>query len=346
MLTWLDEYTAHMGRKLRLELANRVAGITDTTSDYQIVREVTDTAADRLFAAAEFDLPFDSTYESVAALWPFFRRPDELKGARPYACAVGADLANLFKNAAASPEIVRTADRLLKERVTAYIDIADKAVRIGPLLHVKAVMVMRVPSEAEDRALQPGERWAPSDTDRLRIFVKLGPVGDIALGTIKWTSGGTQVQCDQLAASFLSEFSDSSWDPNDFATKIESFISLSLAYSVVAAPRDREELRAGPEPFRNRMDRSARRGWKRFTLFQVERLKAPANKFGRIGGGGAEGWELTRRISVTGHFKMQPCGARSEDRKLIFVSTHYRGPLDGAPLHRISALRAPPNGAG
>ncbi|MEW6395653.1 MAG: hypothetical protein AB1582_14040 [Pseudomonadota bacterium] len=343
MLTWLDEFTADAGRNLRMALANRVPGITDHTSDYQIVRELTAEAADRLFAAAELGIPCGETDESLAALWPFFRRPDELKGTPPYACAIGADLANLFENATASPEIVRVADKLLKERVTAYIDIGDKAIRLGPTLHVKAVIVMRIPSEAEDRALQPGERWAPSDTDRLRIFVKLGPVGRVALGTIKWASGGTPVQCDQLATSFLGQFADANWDPDDFTAKIENLISLSLAYSVVAMPRDREELRAGPDSFRCRMDRSARRGWKRFTLFQVERLKAPANRFGRIGAGGAEGWELTRRISVSGHFKMQPCGTRSEDRKLIFVSTHYRGPMDGAPLHRISALKAPPN---
>ena len=342
MLTWLDEFTADTGRNLRLALANRVFGVTDNTSDYQIVREMTAGAADRLFEAAELGLPCDETYESAAALWPFFRRPDELKGARPYACAIGSDLASLFENAHASPEVVRTADRLLKEHVTAYIDIADKAIRLGPALHVKAVIVARIPSEAEDRALQPGERWVPSDTDRLRIFVKLGPIGRVALGTIKWTLGRKPLECDRLAASFLGQFSDANLDADDFVAKIESLISLSLAYSVVAAPLDREELQAGADALRRRMDRSARRRWKHFTLFQVERLKAPTNKFGRTGSGGADGWELTRRISVSGHFKMQPCGAKSEQRRLIFVSTHYRGPVDGAPLHRISALRAPP----
>jgi hypothetical protein len=342
MLTWLDEFTADTGRNLRLALANRVFGITDNTSDYQIVREMTAGAADRLFEAAELGLPCDETYESAAALWPFFRRPDELKGARPYACAIGSDLASLFENAATSPEIVRAADQLLKERVTAYIDIADKAIRLGPMLHAKAIIVMRIPGEAEAGTPQLGEHWAPSDTDRLRIFVRLGPIGRVALGTIKWTSGRKPLECDQLAASFLGQFSDANWDPDDFAAKIESLISLSLAYSAVAAPCDRERLRVGPDALRCRMDRSARRGWKRFTLFQVERLKAPASRFGRTGGGGAEGWELTRRISVSGHFKMQPFGTRSEQRKLIFVSTHYRGPVDGAPLHRISALKAPP----
>ncbi len=342
MLTWLDEFTADTGRNLRLALANRGSGVTDSTSDYQIVREMTTGAADRLFEAAKLGLPCDEIYESTAALWPFFRRPDELKGAGPYACAIGPDLATLFENAAASPEVVRTADRLLKEHVTAYIDVADKAIRLGPALHVKAVIVARIPSEAEDRALQPGERWVPSDTDRLRIFVKLGPIGRVALGTIKWTLGRKPLECDRLAASFLGQFSDANLDPDDFTAKIEGLIWLSLAYSVVAAPRAREELRTGPESFRCRMDRSARRGWKRFTLFKVERLKAPANKFGRTGAEGAEGWELTRRIAVTGHFKMQPCGIRSEDRKLIFVSAHYRGPVDGAPLHRISKAKAPP----
>ena len=149
MLTWLDEYTAHTGRNLRLALANRVSGITDNTSDYQIVREMTDGAADRLFAAAELGIPCDETYEVAAALWPFFRRPDELKGAGPYACAIGADLAALFENAAASPEVVRTADQLLKERISAYIDIADKAIRLGPMLHVKAILVTRIPRDDE-----------------------------------------------------------------------------------------------------------------------------------------------------------------------------------------------------
>ena len=340
MLTWLDEYTAHTGRNLRLALANRVSGITDNTSDYQIVREMTDGAADRLFAAAELGIPCDETYEVAAALWPFFRRPDELKGAGPYACAIGADLAALFENAAASPEVVRTADQLLKERISAYIDIADKAIRLGPMLHVKAILVTRIPRDDEP---EPSEGWAPSDTDRLRIFVKLGPVGRVALGTIKWTAGYGPVRCDELAASFLGQLADVNWDPDDFTAKVESLIWLALAYSVVAVPRDRERLRAGADTMRCRMDRRARRGWKRFTLFQVERLKAPANKFGRTQGGESDGWELTRRISVSGHFKMQPYGPRSEQRKVIFISTQYRGPVDGAPLHRISAPKAPPN---
>ena len=149
MLTWLDEYTAHLGRNLRLALANRTSGIKDNTSDYQIVRDMTDAAADCLFTSAEFGVPCDETYEMVAALWPFFRRPDELKGAGPYACAIGADLAALFENAAASPEVVRTADQLLKARLWAYIDMADKAIRLGPMLHVKAILVTRVPNETE-----------------------------------------------------------------------------------------------------------------------------------------------------------------------------------------------------
>lgn len=343
MLTWLDEYTAYMGRNLRLVLANRVSGITDNTSDFQIVREMTDRAADRLFAADELGIPCDETHEAAAALWPFFRRPDELRGAGPYACAIGAELVNLFENAAASPEIARAADQLLKQRITAYIDIADKAIRLGPILQVKAIVVARVPGEAERDMPLPADGWRPSDTDRLRIFVKLGPVGRLALGTIKWTSGGGAIQCDQLASSLLGDLAHESWDPNDFAAKVENLISLALAYSVVAAPRDRERLREGAQTMLSRMDRAARRGWKRFTLFQVERLRAPANKFGRTESGSAEGWELTRRISVSGHFKMQPCGPKSEQRKLIFVSTHYRGPADGAPLHRISALKAPPN---
>lgn len=341
MLTWLDEYTAHLGRNLRVALANRTSGIKDNTSDYQIVRDMTDAAADCLFASAEFGVSCDETYEMVAALWPFFRRPDELKGAGPYACAIGADLAALFENAAASPEVVRTADQLLKARLWAYIDIADKAIRLGPMLHVKAILVMRVPNETERDVQEPIEGWAPSDTDRLRIFVKLGPVGQIALGTIKWTAGYGPVRCDDIAASLLDEFAEVNWDPEDFKAKVETLISLALAYSVVAAPRDRERLQEGADTMRRPMDRSARRGWKRFTLFRVERLRAPANKFGRAGGGGADGWELTRRISVSAHFKLQPCGPRSEQRKLICVSPHYRGPVDGAPLHRISTLRAP-----
>lgn len=345
MLTWLDEYTAYMGRNLRLALANRVSGITDNTSDYQIVREMTDGAADRLFASAELGIPCDETYEVAAVLWPFFRRPDELRGAGPHACAIGADLATLFENALASPEVVRTADQLLKERISAYIDIADKAIRLGPMLHVKAILVTRVPHETERDVQEPIEGWAPSDTDRLRIFVKLGPVGRIALGTIKWTAGYGPVRCDDIAVSLLSEFADVDWDPQDFTTKVESLISLALAYSVVAAPGDRERLQAAADTMRRRMDRSARRGWKRFTLFQVERLKAPANKFGKTERGGEGGWELTRRISVSGHFKLQPCGPRSEQRKLICVSSHYRGPADGAPLHRISAPKAPPHQA-
>jgi hypothetical protein len=37
---------------------------------------------------------------------------------------------------------------------------------------------------------------------------------------------------------------------------------------------------------------------------------------------------------------MQPYGPKKELRKMIFVASHFRGPLDGAPLHKITVLDA------
>jgi hypothetical protein len=125
----------------------------------------------------------------------------------------------------------------------------------------------------------------------------------------------------------------------DVACDIENLVWLALAYAAVAEPRAREILPAAIGDLRDRTDRAARKQRQYLTLFRVEHLRPPADNFGRHGvSGDGHGWELGRRIAVRGHYKMQPHGTKNELRKLIFVAPHFRGPLDGAPLHKITTL--------
>ena len=340
MLTWLDQYTAGFGHEVRTKLANdfRAQGMA-VPSDYQIMRQVTTESASRSIDAANLGLMADDESEYFSALWPFFLRPDELRFT-PHACAVGRDLARLFAGAAASDEIADRADAFAKEKFITYIDVADRAFRLGQTHHLKAILILRIPRPGRYTGEHAADKYIPDDSDRLRITAVVGPIGELARARMVWDPRSQEFYCDEAFEAVLSDLLQQSGTTiEDIASDIENFVWLTLAYAAVAEPRAREILPAVADNLRDRTDRAARKQRQHFSLFRVERLRPPADNFGRHAvNGDGRGWELGRRIAVRGHFKMQPHGTKNEFRRLIFVAPHFRGPLDGAPLHRITTF--------
>jgi hypothetical protein len=119
----------------------------------------------------------------------------------------------------------------------------------------------------------------------------------------------------------------------DVLEDIESFALLALTYISL-----HEEDAAGPQsavPYAalhdpRRCGRKARQVAKKFSLFKVRRVGAPSESFGRTTreNGGSDR-KLGRRTEVRGHFRLQACGPRRSQRRLLWIAPHMRGPLDG-----------------
>ncbi len=119
----------------------------------------------------------------------------------------------------------------------------------------------------------------------------------------------------------------------------EDFLALLVLYRLHADKAQRATL---PRLTREQAtSRKARQHHKRASLFSVESLAPPADRFGRARATGQGGWKLGWRSDVAGHFKTQPWGPHASLRKLIFVEGYTRGP-EGAPKrHKLERLDAP-----
>ncbi|WP_431858753.1 hypothetical protein [Azospirillum sp.] len=123
------------------------------------------------------------------------------------------------------------------------------------------------------------------------------------------------------------------------AEQVEDFLSLLALYRQHADTAQHGQL---PRMTREMAtSRKARQHHKKVSLFTVETLAPPPDRFGRRHSLGEGGWQLGWRSSVAGHFKMQPHGPGRSLRKLIFVDAYERGPDDGPRKHRLERLSNP-----
>lgn len=338
MRTWLDEITEETGHVVRTQLDEdaRAAGV-HRLSDYQLMRMFTEDGVRETIRATRRGRKADGNSEFLAALSPFFARPDDLR-VTPFAFAVGRDLAPLFAGAGASEEIVRRAQDFAKQKSAIYIDVAEGAFRLGQTHQLRAVFIYRVPNgHIGPHARDP---YVPDPSDQLRIFAVAGAIRGLACARATWVVGSQSGRGDDLFHELLRHrHHESGVQYDDIVAEIEDLVWLTLAYAAVAQPERREVLPMAnrEERLRNRAERRRQRG---LSLFRVERLRAPADNFGRRvrTQNNRDGWQLGRRIRVRGHFKMQRHGTEGRLRKLIFVASHCRGPLDAAPLHAMRLL--------
>ena len=340
MRTWLDQYTESRGRDMRRHWKTdpRTRDLA-VPSDFELMSGLVyegllaalGTAGDRQLDRLEGGF--------WASLSPFFLEPDE-EWNLPYACALRRDLAQLFGGADVTPEVKRHGEEFAKRKTAVYIDVADRAFRLGEKHHLKAIVLLRIPSGA--RHLVPALRSGDDECCdySIRFFTIIGEVGRIAETRMSWSAGTRTFQCDDSLRRTISDLLDRSGKGlEDVARDIENLAWLTLAYASVAEPAARRLLPMADPALRAGVDRRARRQIRQFTLFRVERLQPPPNNFSRTNAGGADGWQLERRTVVRGHYKMQPHGPNGTLRKLIFVGRHYRGPIDAPPVHSMVALR-------
>jgi hypothetical protein len=117
------------------------------------------------------------------------------------------------------------------------------------------------------------------------------------------------------------------------------FLRLALAYHFFGPQDVQEPVAATPT---NRLVQGKPR--KDESLFAMVRLQPARDRLGRLSESNpSPGWCLTTRQEVTGHFKLQPHGAGSALRKLIWVAP-YESWAGGraAEASRLPNLRVTP----
>jgi hypothetical protein len=131
-------------------------------------------------------------------------------------------------------------------------------------------------------------------------------------------------------------------DPNLVQQEIRSLLSLLILYRGCATQAER-----GTVPHKAPSDmvgRRAAQNRKKFSMFRVETLSPPPDRFGRVASAeDRNGWKLGWRSEVAGHFKMQPYGPQRALRKLIFVESYKRGPEDAPHKHTLERPDLPVN---
>lgn len=118
--------------------------------------------------------------------------------------------------------------------------------------------------------------------------------------------------------------SDVDWDV--VREQVSHLLCLLALYRSTADKAERGHLPLITERDLMRHPQNRAKHPKKFSLFRVETLAPPKDRFGRgeRDGAGAGGWKLGWRTPVRGHFKMQPHGPRNSLRKLIWVSEFDR----------------------
>jgi len=204
-------------------------------------------------------------------------------------------------------------DQELEKGGTWYIDLPHRTVLLGDS-QVRAVFMMPV--------LEKGHRVTAVVTD-------LG--GDKIKGRVLWPLGEPARNYGYTIAEI---------DMNTAADQINDLIRLLVLYRATAARAQRSSVaRMDAE----QLDRSPRRisqNRKKTSLFSVEKLAAPADRFGRrLAEGRKSGaWSLGWRSEVSGHFRLQAHGAGRTLRKLIWVEAYQRGPENAPRKVRLERL--------
>jgi len=124
--------------------------------------------------------------------------------------------------------------------------------------------------------------------------------------------------------------------------EVDNLVTLLVLHRSIADGAQRLPVPYLSECEINRNPRRSQALRKKVSIFRVENLTAPPNKFGRKNAAGSSGatWRLGWRTEVRGHFKLQAYGPGQSRRKFIFVSSYERGPEDALHRHAINNLDA------
>ncbi len=158
--------------------------------------------------------------------------------------------------------------------------------------------------------------------------VLTSPGSDRVAGRLFWLLGDRRHGLQGIASKDV--------DRGLLQDEAEDFLTLLALYRAHA---DKAQKAALPRLTREQATgRKARQHHKKASLFRVETLSPPADRFGRTRTEGQGGWRLGWRSDVRGHFRMQPHGPQKALRKLIFVEGYVRGPEDAPRKHVLERL--------
>jgi len=204
---------------------------------------------------------------------------------------------------------------------TWYVDLPRGALRVGGL-DVRALFAQ------------------PSPTlGTVAVCAVLTPPGsDRMAGRLMWLLGDRSGDVQGIGADV---------DRRLLQDEVDGLVSLLVLYRLHA---ERAQRGALPKMTREQVgSRKARQHHKRASLFSVESLAPPADRFGRARREGeAGGWSLGWRSEVSGHFRLQPHGPERALRRLIYVESYERGPADAprkVALERLATIGGDVGGA-
>lgn len=322
MQTWLDSYIAQIGDAVRSlpasPIFDAVRRKANTLSD---VEAALDLARESQACVANFGarLP-DGIIEFAGVqsmILPFLPRPDSKRwnGPTPVAIRPSAELVELLVDARPPRGQSHDLQRSIRggDGAIWYVDLPHHA---WPRRDWSGT--------AEPRAIFFAPGVHPDEI--LRLLLMTIPGSNRVVGRVWWGNFRGIVRSD-LAGEI---------DCIPLSKEVDDFVALLAMYRRIADKAQRGEVPFMSPEVMNKNPRRAQANRKKYSIFRVETLTPPPDKFGRTITPCASrgGWQLSWRVTVRGHFRLQPCGPGSTQRKLIFVASHERGAED-APRRNV-----------
>lgn len=227
-----------------------------------------------------------------------------------------------------------------------YVDVPHGALRIGKNLQVRALFA--TPWRGSMDETDPDSEVVQTGTVLLTTVITAQgserPEGLIFLAVDEEDRVRAVAMPDASLTGFINaddgQFGKTaSTDPMELFNLVyertAGFFRLVLAYHRYGPVETRSEVRVTSAARFVRNQNVPRKGE---SIFAMVRLAAPSDRLGRAPPKeSSAGWVLTTRQDVAGHFKLQAHGPGLNLRKLIWIESYPRGPLD-APL-RPRAVR-------
>lgn len=285
-------------------------------------------------AAAQLDprLPEYLRFVTHAAL--VVAEPSEPGAPGPLRVALSGDLAKTLSGGGIGPAVAEAFRAVQARQPLIYLDIAPGGLVIRETAQVRAVIARR-------------------DRQGTLICAVLTPPGSERGVRLWWREGerdprGRLWSGPAPGRAFEQALRDTSIEIDAVLQAVEDLLCLGVVHATTL-PEAGTELPHVPAGDLRRRGPRARQTAKKYALFRIRRMEAPADRFGRpaAAGNGGGGSPLTIRQPVRGHFKLQAHGPGRARRKLIFVESYERGPENArrrGPLEVPGAATDPTRG--
>jgi hypothetical protein len=345
MQTWLDWYVSGSSISYR-RACERFPGVVPGTDLETHRRAMTDDAfAFRLsvessaYALARveddtFAPPIDAAMEN--AIWreslsPFFMDTGKI----PLAIALDRGVIRELGDARVSSNVRDYAREVVERFGAIYLDVAPRSIVFGDSLQLCALFI----GEAEGG---------------MRLWAVFGEPGRYGVRRMAWIEGHDGSLTDQyddealrvmmgsdtrpVMPSFADVARASGADLTRVQRSLEDFAALAVTYALTemenAGGQVWPALPHLPAGHERRTGRKARAVVKKYSLFRVWQVSARRLEQGsRKPPVGA--WKLGHRVTVSGHYRLQPFGKGRLQRRLRWIESHERGPVDGLPVRVI-----------